>query len=279
MLLELVEDALDLDVNVITRKIEKEKLCELNYTIEPGGLSIEPTKQLVNTKNGQKEVTLHYLFSKFGVYFGEDLFTTSSKVKLYHNSTSIPINNNPLMVECAGEEEQIGYINILSYLHLPDYIMAQVLKGGGKVNAVRSKQVIEFKDGKAIVYNHSLSIPSPYYYFENKFTYYENADVLAEIIGAFDVYKRRLIKNGTITNEEKAIKYFLYPFVSMVLYKSTRTTLYPALIDPIITEVIDNVKDKVLEKLKNYLDNPLKAIENRIENFNKREQSILKVFK
>jgi hypothetical protein len=286
MLLKEVEDALDLDVNVITRKVEKNELCRLHYNLILSSLGIGSYKGLVETKKGEIEVDYHYLFTKSGVYFGEDNYTTTYSIKLYNPSSSIPkkdrvitINNDKLYVECGGKEIPIGYININNYLHLPDYIMVQVLRGGGKVSAVRSGQIIEFENGNAILYKHSVSIPSPYYLFENKFTYYENADILAEIIGAFDVYKRGLIKNGAFIDEDKALKYFLYPYVSMVLYKQTHTTLYPSLIDPIVGTVMDRVKESVLKKLDRYLSNPLNEIEERIKVFNSTEQPILKVFK
>ena len=282
MFLKEVEDALDLDVNIITKKVEKHKLCEINYDTYLGGLLIENRKELVDTKRGEKEATFHYLYTKTGVYFGKNDYTTTSTVKLYNNlnpKLTVSIRNDPLIVECDGKKRRIGYINIIYYLHLPDYIMTEILRGGGKVTAVRSGQIIEFEKGNAIVYEHSESIPSPYYFFENKFTYYENADILAEIIGVFDVYKRGYIKNETILDEDKALKYFLYPYVSMVLYKQTHTTLYPSLIDPIVSTVMDRLKEPVLEKLEKYLSNPLERIKDTIDKYNKTEQPILKVFK
>ena len=282
MFLKEVEDALDLDVNVITKKVEKHKLCELNYDTYLGGLIIENRKELVDTKKGEKEITYHYLYTETGVYFDENDYTTTKFVKLYNNlnpKLTIPIRNDPLIVECDGKKIRIGYINIIYYLHLPDYIMTEILRGGGKVTAVRSGQIIEFKKGNVVVYKHSESIPSPYYFFESKFSYYENADILAEIIGAFDVYKRGYIKDKTLIDEDKALKYFLYPYVSMILYKQTHTTLYPSLIDSIVSIVEDRVKETALEKLKKYLSSPLEEIKKTIEKYNNTEQPILEVFK
>jgi hypothetical protein len=172
----------------------------------------------------------------------------------------------------------LGFENIINYLHLPDYVMSQVLYQSGKVVVVEPKHILELENNKLTVFEHKVSITSPYYIFETPFDYYENANILAEIIGAFDVYKRGFIKHGSITKIDEALKYFLYPYVSLILYKRTRTTLYPSLINPIVSEVIDKVKDDALKVLEKYTHSTLSLLEKVIDKFNKTEHTILEVY-
>jgi len=273
MLLQKVESALDLDVNVITRKVEKDRLCELKYNVSILPIELAERKELVDNK----EKPYHFLKSRSGVYINDELFTTTSSIKLYGKPV-LTIRNDELKVKCGSNDVMIGYINIIDYLHLPDYIMAQVLHDGGKVVVVEPKHILELENSNLVVYRHKVSITSPYYIFETPFDYYENANTLAEIIGAFDVYKRGFIKKGIITKVDEALKYFLYPYVSLILYKRTRTTLYPSLIQPLVYEVIDKVKGDAMKVLEKYTHNTLSILERVIMKFNNSETTILEVY-
>jgi hypothetical protein len=273
MLLNKVESALDLDVNVITRKIEKDKLCELDYKVLISPIHLGERKELVDNK----EKVYHYLLSHTGVYIDRYLFTTTSSIKLYGNPV-LTKDNPGLWVRCESKKVKIGYKNIINYLHLPDYVMAQVLHCGGKVTVVEPGHILELEDFKITIFEHKVSITSPYYIFNSSFDYYENANILAEIIGAFDVYKRGLIKHGSIINTDEALKYFLYPYVSLILYKKTKTTLYPSLIRPIVSEIIDKVKDDALKVLEKYTNNTLSILQRVIDMFNRSEYTILEVY-
>jgi hypothetical protein len=156
--------------------------------------------------------------------------------------------------------------------------MSQVLYQGGKVTVIEPGNILELEDLKLTVFRHKVSITSPYYIFNTSFDYYENANTLAEIIGAFDVYKRGFIKHRSITKVDEALKYFLYPYVSLILYKRTRTTLYPSLIQPIVSEIIDKVKDEALKVLEKYTHDTLSVLQRVIDMFNRSEHTILEVY-
>ena len=269
MLLEKVESALDLDVNVITRKVEKHLLCEVKY--EPKILPLHLSSKEID------KITYHYLSTSTGIHVNGGQFTTISKVTLYGKENKV-MNNPKLYVTCDSKKYDIGFVNDLHYLHLPDYVLAEVLNSGGEAFVVKHKHILELGNNSMLVYTHKEEIPSPYYVFKTPFDYYENANMLAEIIGAFDVWKRGYIKNGKIEDVNKALFYFLYPYVSLVIYKRTQTTLYPALIKPLVSTILDKVRRSALEVLEKYTEKPLVLLERVINAYNTRGQPILEVY-
>ena len=250
MLLDDVENALDLDVNVITREIKKTKLCELNYSINIGKIGINYYKNHP------------YLFSKTSIFVNRKPFTTSSKHVLY-GTQPLLVKNSPLKIKCNGKETKIGFINQFFYLHLPDFVATQLLKIGGNVIAVESKHILDFFKNDLIISSHDYEIASPYYLLNYEFEYNKKANDLAEIIGVFDVYKRGLINQIS----QDSLKYFLYPYVSLVIYKVTHTTLYPSIIKTLVNHVLNKVRSKAIEVLEEYSEDTIDKLYNKIDKF------------
>jgi hypothetical protein len=250
MLLEEVEQSLDLDVNVIEREVKKEKLCVLKYLVDIGELDIAYYKEHP------------YLYTNTSILINKKPFTTTYSHLLYGENKLI-VKNKPLKVMCNNEERSIGYINQFYYLHLPDFVASQVLYKGGNVIAVEHKFILDFFKGEVTVSKHYTEIPSPYYLLHYEFDYNDKADLLAEIIGVFDVYKRGLMPK---LNKE-TLKYFLYPYVSLVLYKTTKTTLYPSIIKTIVSDVINKVQTNALKVLEKYRKDTLSKLEEAMDQF------------
>ena len=251
MLLKKVEEALDLDINVIIKEIKKTPLCNFRYNVSIGSIALRSFDDY------------QYLTTRSNIIIDTLPYTTSSNHLLYGKEIET-VSNKPLFITCNEKKIKVGYINKDRYLHLPDFLASQVLYINGNVIAVRSKMIIDFFKGEAKVFGHSEEITTPYYLFKSTFNYTPLADTLAEIIGVFDTWKRGLFKE--VTNE--TLKYFLYPYVSLILYKNTKTTLYPSLIRPIVSVVIDKVKNEVMSIIEKYQDHTLRKLVEKIKEFN-----------
>jgi hypothetical protein len=260
MLLEKVEQVLTTNLNVIIREVEKDWVCDLDYQISIGEIGLERNS---------------FLVTNTFVEIDNKPFTTSSSHKLYGLS-EYSRKNPPLVVACGNEDKQIkiGFINKHKYLHLPDFLATQLLhitqKTGGKIIAVEPKILLDFKN-KIKVYTHFGMVSTPYYFFDYEFEYSEKAELLAKIVGLTDIYKRNLInKNSTL----KYI-YFLYPYVSLIVYKKTRTTLYPSYVSLIVYNVFNSLKNEVMKEVKEYIDDTESKLLALIKDFNKTNKTIV----
>ena len=258
MLLSKVERVIRTNLNVLIRETEKEFLCDIPYTIQIDGIDLEEN---------------NYLVTDTGVFINDKMYTTFSYHKLYTKISGEEVNNLPLRITCGNENRVIGYENTHKYLHLPDVLTTHFLSlFDNGVIAVDSKNIIYFNDGKASIYRHNLKISTPYYVYRHTFSYTEDADLLAKIIGITDVYKRKLFN----TSGNGKYFYFLYPYVSLVLYKRLRTTLYPSHVSLIVSDVIELLKPHVDDELKEFKTNTLENLKALISLYNKEERIIVK---
>jgi hypothetical protein len=258
MLLSKVERVIRTNLNVLIRETEKEFLCDIPYTIQIDGIDLEEN---------------NYLVTDTGVFINDKMYTTFSYHKLYTKISGEEVNNLPLIIMCGNKKRIIGYNNMHSYLHLPDMLTAHFLYVFKKdVVAVDSKNIIYFNDGKASIYKHNVKVSTPYYVFKRSFNYTKDADLLAKIIGITDVYKRNLFN----TSGNGKYFYFLYPYVSLVLYKKLRTTLYPSHVSLIVSDVIELLKPHVDDELKEFKTNTLENLKALISLYNKEERIIVK---
>jgi len=258
MLLSKVERVVRTNLNVLIRETEKEFLCDIPYTIKIDGIDLEEN---------------NYLVTNTGIFIDDKMYTTFSYHKLYTRLNGEEVNNLPLTIMCGNRKRQIGYENIHNYLHLPDVLTTHFLYVFKKdVTSVDSKNIIYFDNGKALIYRHNSKVSTPYYVYRHTFSYTEDADLLAKIVGITDVYKRNLFNrpgNGKYF-------YFLYPYVSLVLYKRLRTTLYPSYVSLIVSDAIELLKPHVDEELKEFESNTLKNLKTLISLYNKEERIIVK---
>ena len=258
MLLNKVDRVVRTNLNVLIRETEKGFLCDIPYTIQINGIDLEKD---------------NYLVTDTGVFINDKMYTTFSLHKLYTRLNGEEVNNLPLTIMCENKNRQIGYVNMYNYLHLPDVLTAHFLYLFKKdVVAVDYKNIIYFNNGKASIYRHNTKVGSPYYVYKQKFNYTEDADLLAKIVGITDVYKRNLFNrpgNGKYF-------YFLYPYVSLVLYKRLRTTLYPSYVSLIVSDVIELLKPYVDDELKEFETNTLQKLRELIGLYNDKERIIVK---
>jgi len=260
MLLEKVDRVLKTNLNVITREIEKNWVCDLDYQISIGEIGLEQNSFLVS--------------NTYVKIYGEP-FTTSTSHRLY-GVLEKEKKNPSFVVPCGYENKpiKIGFINKCKYLHLPDFLTTQLLyimqKSDGKIVAVEPRTILVFKN-KIDVYTHSSSVSTPYYFFDYEFEYSEKADLLAKIIGLTDIYKRNLVnKNSTL----KYI-YFLYPYVSLIVYKKMNTTLYPSYFSLIVSDVFNSLKSEIIEEVKEYTNDTESKLITLIKDFNKTNKIIV----
>jgi len=233
MLLNKVEQIVSKNLNVIRREVNKVPIGNYSYSTNLGGIWVSEeddyfylsTSTLTYIEIGDKDYP----------------YTTFEKQTLYDNGEeSPPIKNDPITVNGVT----IGYSNVLGYLHLPDFLMTQLLIKGIDVKAVTKEVIVLFKEGVATVYKHYSDVVTPYYVFESDFNYnYEYADTLAQVIGVFDVYKRGLLNTEGLSEEEKkrrekrALYYLFFPYVSLIVYKYLRSTLFPLHTYQLVTKV------------------------------------------
>jgi hypothetical protein len=257
MLLNKVDRVVRTNLRVLIRDVEKEFVCNVPYKTEIGSIDLKENNYLVSTT---------------GVYINDKMFTTFSYHKSYVTTEGEEVNNLPLIVKCGNKNVQLGYENTHNYLHLPDVLTANLLYVFDRgVIAVNPKKILYFENGKAIVYSHNLKIKRPYYVYRQEFNYTKDADLLAKIVGITDVYKRNLFDrpgNGKYF-------YFLYPYVSLVLYKRLRTTLYPSYVSLIVSDVIELLKADVDEELKEFKLNTLHKLKALIDLYNSEERVIV----
>jgi hypothetical protein len=258
MLLSKVDRAIRTNLKVLIKDAEKEFLCNANYKIKIDRIDLKEN---------------NYLVTNTGIYIDDKMYTTFSYHKLYATINGEEVNNSPFKIKCGNKERQIGYENIHNYLHLPDVLTANLLYLFNKgVTTVGSKNIIYFDDGKALIYKHNLKVSTPYYVYRQHFNYTEDADLLAKIVGITDVYKRNWFNrpgNGKYF-------YFLYPYVSLVLYKRLRTTLYPSYVSLIVSDVIELLKPHVDEELKEFETNTLHKLKALINFYNSEDRLIVK---
>jgi hypothetical protein len=257
MLLNKVDRVVRTNLNVLIRETEKEFLCDIPYTIQIDGIDLEEN---------------NYLVTDTGVFINDKMYTTFSYHKLYTKISGEEVNNLPLKIMCGNKKRVIGYENIHKYLHLPDILTTHLLSlFDNGVIAVDSKNVIYFNNGKASIYKHNAKVSTPYYLYKHSFNYTGDADLLAKIVGITDVYKRNLFNrpgNGKYF-------YFLYPYVSLVLYKRLRTTLYPSHVSLIVSDVIELLKPHVDEELREFESNTLQNLKTLINDYNSKERIIV----
>jgi hypothetical protein len=265
MLLKKVERNIRTRLNVIIKHAEKVKLCDKPYDITIGEIGLSED---------------NFLTTDTAILINGKPFTTFYGHRIYGRKRFIEPNkepNPPFYLECGGFKVKIGYVNAHDYLHLPDFLSAQLLYFNGGVTAVSYKTILVFGDEGVDVYEHTSSVTTPYYLYNVKFDYTANADLLAKIIGIVDVYKRGLL---TKSDPSKYI-YFLYPYVSLVLYKRLKTTLYPSYISMIVKEVFDKVKSDVESIVNEYAslgeEKVVDKILDDIKAFNSTDKIIVKV--
>jgi len=257
MLLKKVERAVRTKLNVIVRDAEKEFLCTIPYKVEIGG---------VEFKNRL------YLITDTKLIIDNKPFTTFYGHRLYNIITDTK-QNPSYYLKCNDETVRIGYVNFNNYLHLPDYLTAQLLylfKSG--VTAVSSQSILVFGEKGVDVFRNYTSVSSPYYLYTEDFEYTYSTELLAKIIGLTDVYKRGLFTKSDV----KKYIYFLYPYVSLVLYKRLKTTLYPSYISMVVSEVYTKLKSDVEEVLNEYQKDTAEKIEDVIKEFNSGTKIIVK---
>ena len=253
MLLKDVESVVSTKLNTIIREAEKEYLCTLRYEPVIGSVYFDDDL---------------YLTTNTELIIKGQPYTTFKGHRLYKNEEEF--ESNPCFnVECNKETIKIGYVNKDEYLHLPDFLTTQLLyvyRGG--VKAVVDNIVLVFTPNGAKVFKLNTKVPNPYYVYVTPFDYNENADLLAKIIGLTDVYKRKLL------NKEDKVKYFyfLFPYVSLVLYKRLRTTLYPPYVSTIVNDVYNLLEKRVKDEVGSYFSMNYEglagAIQELIEKFN-----------
>jgi len=257
MLLDKVEAVLTSKLNAIVKETEKECLCVLPYEVEIGDVYLSK---------------LSYLTTDTLVYVDGEPYTTFSGYRPHSGGKGF-ISYNEFSVECGKSGVVIGYVNDNNYLHLPDFLTAQLLyvfKGG--VKAVMDDIVLLFTPENVKVFKMKTYVPHSYYVYVLSFNYNENADLLARIIGLTDVYKRGQMKDFCY--------YFIYPYVSLVLYKRLKSTLYPPNINSLVKNVCQTLKTEIEDELKSigFSTNPIelrKKIESLISTFNKTSKVIV----
>jgi len=269
MLLKKVERSIRTRLSTIVKRIQKLELCDLPYKVDVGKIGLKEDR---------------YLVTGYEVVINGKPFTTFAGHRVYNPYTGKEeryLKNALFKVPCKGVEVVIGFVNVHNYLHLPDYLTAQLLKQShGGVTAVSPKVVLSFGDGTVKVFEHTVDVSIPYYLYNFSFTYTPLADLLAKIIGLVDDYKRGLFAKSTV---DKYI-YFLYPYVSLALYRRLRTTLYPSFMSTLVSEVYEAVKADVEKELSPFVNTTdeerLNLIEGFIEEYNERsdEESIVEVF-
>jgi hypothetical protein len=265
MLLKKVERNIRTRLNVIIKHAEKVKLCDKPYDIIIGEIGLSEDNFLTT------DTEILISGKPFTTFYGHKVY---GRKRVEEPNTE---SNPPFYLECGGFKVKIGYINTHDYLHLPDFLTAQLLYFNGGVTAVSSKTILVFSDEGVDVYEHTSSVTTPYYLYNVKFDYTANADLLAKVVGIVDVYKRGLL---TKSDPSKYI-YFLYPFVSLALYKRLRTTLYPSYISMIVKEVLDKVRGDVEVIVNEYAslgeEKALDKILEDIKAFNSTNKIIVKV--
>jgi len=261
MLLEEVDSVVSTKLNTIIREAEKRFLCTLNYEANIGSIDF---------------FNYLYLTTDAKILIDGKSYTTFSGHRV-RKAKSKFMSNTEFIVKCPSEEVKIGYVNRKKYLHLPDFLSTQILylfKGG--VKAVVDNVVLIFTPNGVKVYKLSTTVPKPYYVFVTPFEYNENADLLAKIIGLTDVYKRNLLES----DDNSKYFYFLYPYVSLVLYKRLRTTLYPPYVNTLVSDVYNLLKDRVEKEANMYFSKGYvglaEDIKTLIEDFNRSSKIIIK---
>jgi hypothetical protein len=253
MLLEDVERIVRRNLNIIRKNVEKVYYCTLPYNIHIGEIKIAD----VDGYHYLMTNTLTKIKVKSGNELTEVPFTTTQRQRLYKGDEQMPVINQRIRVECDGKTRTVGFINKLSYLHLPDFVTTQLLYFKVTVLAVMPGHILNFSGGDVGVYGHTGTVVTPYYVFTEEFDYhYDKADALAELIGVFDVYKRGLITKI----DSRALGYFFYPYISLILYRDLQTTLYPAYVNVSLEEVVDALSDKAKIILREYRNDTLEKL-------------------
>jgi len=236
MLLNQVEKHLALDIEVLEKKIQKTPVCESSYIAQRG--IITP----IDDNN------FYYLKSTTSIMINGYPFTTFTKQYLYNGTTRKKVPNSSFTVDCSDKEVEVNYENVIHYLHLPDFIATYVIHKRIQTLAVQPYTILNFYDGVVKVYNHKVKVATPYYLFDGTFKYTPQADLLAKIIGLFDAFKR-----GELSKiNASSIKHFIYPFVSLIVYKKLHTTIYPSFINSSINLLLNDIGGEVNELLKGY---------------------------
>jgi len=252
LLIEKVEQIVSRNLNVIRREVEKEYLVEFSYNPKIGYIWIKHDDEYVYLSTSTQT---QLMLSEETIIN----YTTFKSQVLYGGVKPLTINNQK--IEVSGN--MIGYNNTIKYLHLPDFLMTQLLYEEIGVKAVLDKVVVEFANGTATVYKHTSEVVTPYYVFEKSFNYnYELADKLAELIGVFDAYKRGLLDTyNDNESEKKALYYLFFPYVSLILYRDLGSTLFPLHIYKLVTHVSTKLAIYGKKVLEQYKPNPLSRLE------------------
>jgi len=257
-LLEQVEQIVSRNLNVIMRESKKKYVGNYDYKASLGGI-------WVTSKNGY-----FFLSTSTQTYLdidGELLpYTTFESAKLYDRTEKGKLIRNE---ELKIDGVVLGYLNKIQYLHLPDFLTTQLLLEGIEVKAVTKQVILDFYDDKAKVYLHYNDVFNPYYVFSESFEYnYDYADRLAELIGVFDAYKRGLFPSNDKVS--KSLYYLFFPYVSLILYRDLRTTLFPFHIYNLVTKVSQQLSDKGKSVLESYMKDTTTELQELANTLNKK---------
>jgi len=257
MLLDKVEDTLALDLDVLEKRIPKTPRCSIPYTTNIGEIG-------VIDKDGY-----YFLNTNTSILINGYHFTTFKRQLLYNGEKSKPMPNQPFTISCPTGEIEIPFKNVINYLHLPDFVATYVINNGIPTKAVEPYTVLSFDENSVEIFYHNVRITTPYYLFYKDFSYTPKADLLAKIIGLFDAFKR-----GELTSITKStMKHFIYPYVSLIVYKHTRSTVYPSFLSSSVNLVLEDLGDEIREVLEDYIEKKERKEENEKEE--KRESTTL----
>jgi hypothetical protein len=269
--LDKVEEVLDLDLNIIEKNVHKTLVGEEPYGLEIGDISIKQ-----EWIDNLKVKDYYYLQSKTYISIRSIPYTTFSKQYLYHDKHRVEVTNCPIVFDKEKRNRGItlGYINDTHYLHLPDFIATNAINNGIDTLVVKKGVILEFNHDKVMIYSHTSPVNTPYYLFTEYFPYTDNADLLARIIGVFDVWKRGELNSITPGYSRSAKRHFMFPFISLIVYRNTRSTLYPSFINTITDTVIDSLDHEIVKILNEYNAQTLTKLNEMINTFNKNNEII-----
>jgi len=258
MLLDKVEDTLALDLDVLEKRIPKTPRCSIPYTTNIGEIGV------MNIDG------YYFLNTNTSILINGHPFTTFKRQLLYNGINSKPMANQPFTISCPKGEIEIAFKNVINYLHLPDFVATYVIDNEKPTKAVEPYTVLGFSKESVEIFSHNVSITTPYYLFYEKFSYTPKADLLAKIIGLFDAFKRGELRSITKTT----MKHFIYPYVSLIVYKHTLSTVYPSFLSSSVNLILEELGDEIEEVLEDYIERDEKK-EREEENEKKREDTTL----
>jgi len=269
--LDKVEEVLDLDLDIIEKKIQKTPIGEEPYDVNIGGVSIK--QEWVDDLEVKD---YYYLQSKTYILLRGIPYTTFSKQYLYHDKYYIEKPNCPILFDKQKGKKGVvlGYFNRLFYLHLPDFLATNVINNGIDTLVVKKGVILKFDHDKVTFYSHNTNVSTPYYLFTEDFTYTKNTDLLARIIGVFDTWKRGELNPTSLKFSRSAKRHFMFPYISLIVYKNTRSTLYPSIINTVSDTVIDSLNYEIVEILNEYKSHTLSKLNEMINTFNEHNEII-----